>query len=137
MWDEAQKDVGYRSLQWGGYLCIPNYLENETKTGETLEVLAFYSDEVQTAFYEKLLGKQVADVPDDSQMLSIVWDSVCTDFGQTFSGECPGLLYMLPYVTYEGSGFELASYAQQNIGPANKSLSKFMKKVEKVIASSN
>ena len=131
MWDEAQKDVGYRHLQWGGYLCIPNYLDNEVKTGETLEVLSFYSADTQTAFYEKLLGKQVADVPDDSQMLSIIWDTVCTDFGQTFSGECPGLLYMLPHVTYKDSGYELASYVQQNVGAANKSLSKFMKSVEK------
>ncbi|MBQ8407988.1 MAG: hypothetical protein IJY39_03910 [Clostridia bacterium] len=132
MWDEAQKDVGYRHLQWGGYLCIPNYLANENITGETLEVLSFYSKDVQTAFYEKLLGKQVADVPDDSQMLSIVWDTVCTDFGQTFSGECPGFLYMLPHVTWPESGQELASFVKQYESSANKSLSKFLKKMEKI-----
>ena len=70
-------------------------------------------------------------------MLSIVWDSVCTDFGQTFSGECPGLLYMLPHVTYAQSGYQLASYVQANFGSANKTLSKFTKKIEKVIAEAN
>ena len=136
MWDEAQKDVGYRHLQWGGYLCIPNYLENEVKTGETLEILSFYSDDVQVAFYEKLLGKQVADVPDDSQMLSIVWDTVCTDFGQTFADECPGMLYMLPHVTHP-QGYNLASYMQQHLNTDSKSLGKFIKKIEKVISNAN
>ena len=132
VWDTAQKDVGYRHLQWGGYLVLPNYLADEAMVGDTLEVLSFYSKDVQTAFYEKLLGKQVADVPDDSQMLSIVWDTVCTDIGQTFSGECPGFLYMLPHVTYPDSGHELASYVKQHETSANKSLTKFLKKMEKI-----
>ena len=132
MYDVEQKDVGYRHLQWGGYLCIPNYLANEVITGETLEVLSFYSGDVQIAFYEKLLGKQVSDVPDDSEMLSIVWDTVCTDFGQTFSGECPDLLYMLPHVTWADSGYQLASYIQGCENTCNKSLAKFLKKMDKI-----
>lgn len=137
MFDVDQKDVGYRHLQWGGYLCIPNYLADESKTADTLEVLSFYSKDVQTAFYEKLLGKQVSDVPDDSAMLSIIWDTVCTDFGQTFTDECPGFLYMLPQVTWPGDGGrELASFISTHERTANASLLKFLKKVDKIIKES-
>ena len=132
MWDEAQRDtVGYQSLQWGGYLCIPTYLENDIMVGETLEVLAFYSDEVKITFYEKMLGKQVADVPDDKQMLDIIWESVCTDFGQTFSDEAARILFILPTVTWPESGQSLASYIAGSERAGNASLEKFVKKVDK------
>jgi hypothetical protein len=121
----------YHSLQWGGYIAIPAHLEDEEMVGETLEMLAFFSDDVQVAFYQKLLGKQVADNPDDRRMLEIVWDSVCTDFGQTFEGAANDTLYMLPYVTSMTSGGELTQYYDSHTGSANMSLSKFVKKVVK------
>ena len=131
MWDTAQADVGYRSLQWGGYLCIPNYLGNEEMVGETLEVLSFYSEPVMITFYEKMLGKQVADVPEDRAMLDIVWKSVCTDFGQTFTDEC-GTLYLLPYVTWPGDeGKELVSYVKGLENSSNKKIKKFIAIVTK------
>ena len=121
----------YHSLQWGGYLALPAYMENEQMIGETIEMLSYFSSGVNTAFYEKLLGKQVADNPDDRRMLEIVWDSVCTDFGQTFEGASEDMLYMLPYVTYSNSGYELTAYYDGHAGSANRSLINFVKKVEK------
>jgi len=121
----------YHSLQWGGYLAIPAYLEDEEMVGETIEMLAYFSEDVQVAFYQKLLGKQVADNPDDRRMLEIVWDSVCTDFGQTFEGASNYMLYMLPYVTSATSGQELTNYYDSNAGSANRSLENFVKRVIK------
>ena len=121
----------YHSLQWGGYLAIPAYLENEEMVGETIEMLAYFSDGVKVAFYQKLLGKQVADNPDDRRMLDIVWNSVCTDFGQTFENAAGDILYMLPYVTCSTSGYELAGYYDGKAGSANKSLENFVKRVVK------
>ncbi|MBE6684142.1 MAG: hypothetical protein E7592_00645 [Ruminococcaceae bacterium] len=121
----------YHSLQWGGYLAIPAYFEDEEMVGETIEMLAYYSDGVKVAFYQKLLGKQVADNPDDRHMLEIVWDSVCTDFGQTFENASNDMLYMLPYVTSATSGYELTSYYDSNAQSANKSLENFVKRVVK------
>lgn len=134
MYDENQKNVGYRSLQWGGYLCIPSYLRNKEMVGDTLEVLSFYSDDVMVTFYEKMLGKQAADVPDDAEMLNIIWDSVCTDFGQTYSENCGGTLYIMPYVTWPGEGGkDLASYVAGLDKSGNKAIRKFMNTVEKNI----
>ncbi|MBQ8410045.1 MAG: hypothetical protein IJY39_14390 [Clostridia bacterium] len=132
MYDEAQKDVGYRTQNWGGTLVIPSYLESPEMVGETLELLAFYSKDVTVTFYEKLLGKQVADAPNDSAMLDIIWDSVCSDIGLTYSNitfELDKNLYMLPQMTYEFGTAEPASFIKSYENSANKSLSKFMKTI--------
>ena len=130
--DENSESLGYRSLQWGGYYGVPTYQSNELKTGLTLELLAFYSKPVQTTFYEKLLGKQVSEAPDDARMLEIVWESVCSDMGQTFDGET-NVLYFLPKVTWNGTGGqELVSYHAQIESAGNTNLRNFIKVVEKV-----
>ena len=132
LFDTYQKNVGYRSLQWGGYLCVPSYVENELMVGETLEVLSFYSDDVMVTFYEKMLGKQVADVPEDAKMLDeYIWNTVTTDFGQTYGDDASGVLYFLPYVTRatEDGGKEMMSYYNSFYKNTNKSIDKFIKTV--------
>ena len=132
MYDTTQKNVGYRSLQWGGYVCVPSYVENEQMVGETLDVLAFYSDDVRITFYEKVLGKQVADAPEDARMLDeYIWKNVCTDLAQCYSDKCSGVLYFLPYVTRttEDGGKELASYYSSFASGATKSIQKFAQQV--------
>jgi hypothetical protein len=130
MFDESQKDIGYRSLQWGGYQCIPSYVDDFNMVGDTLEVLSFYSEDVKTAYYQKLLGKQIADNPDDRRMLEIIWDSVCTDFGQTFDEICGNPLYMLPFTTMAGQQ-SLAQFSDARTKGGNTSIDKFFRKVSK------
>lgn len=131
-YDDSSKSLGYRSLQWGGNYGIPNYLRNEIMVGETLELFAFFSKPVQTTFYEKVLGKQVSEAPDDARMLDIVWSSVCSDMGQTFDGKT-ALLYLLPKVTWNGNGGqELVSYYATLQSAGNKNLAEFVQKVKKV-----
>ena len=119
----------YRSLQWGGYLAIPSYLENSDMAGETLEMLSFFSEDVKTAYYQKLLGKQIADNPDDRRMLEIIWDSVCTDFGQTFEETCGNPLYMLPQVT--SGSISLTQFYEGRTNGGNSEISKLLRKVDK------
>ena len=127
MYDEDQKDVGYRSLQWGGYTCVPAYVNNPSMVGDTIEMLAFYSDNVNEAFYEKLLGKQVAESPVDKKMLEIVWDGICTDFAQTYFGAISStqILYMLPELVKPERTANLSSY----IASAEKTVNKLLKKL--------
>jgi hypothetical protein len=134
MYDTNQKDVGYRSLQWGGYIAVPNYLSNPQMAGETLELLSFYSDDVTDVFYQKLLGKQVADSPQDKQMLDIVWDGVCSDFGQTYSSVVSNanLLYIIPELTYESSTQNIASFMARVDKTANKLFRQFVTEVSKM-----
>ncbi len=135
MYDEAQKDVGYRSLQWGGYLCVPSYMgegNRPTMIGETIEMMTYYSDEVATAYYEKLLGKQVAEAPDDRRMLQVVWDSVCSDMGQTYFSvvQDTNILYILPSVTKADSTENLSSFVAKVDSKIKKSFKTFVKKTQ-------
>jgi hypothetical protein len=127
MYDEAQKNVGYRSLQWGGYTCVPSYVTNLTMVGDTVEMLAFYSDGVNDAFYEKLLGKQVAESPVDKKMLEIVWDGICTDYAQTYYSAISDtrVLYMFSDLTQLNSTKNLSSY----IASTEKTVNKLLKKM--------
>ena len=134
MYNEAQKE--YRSLQWGGYICVPAYMgegDRPQMIGETLEMLSYYSDEVNTAFYEKMLGKQVADMPEDKKMLDIVWDSVCSELALTYYSvikDSNEYLYCLSKLTEEGTNANLSSYVAGCQTSINNKLKKFFKSVK-------
>lgn len=133
IWDTDQKDVGYRHLEWSGYITVPAYAPDFQMLGETLELLAFYSDDVKTAYYEKVLGKQISDLPDDREMLTIVWDSLCSDFAQPYCQHfgSSSFLFMLANVTEANSDGNIASYVAGLERSTNSSIAKFVQKVEK------
>lgn len=133
MYDEAQKDVGYRTLQWGGYITIPSYVEDPQMVGDTIEVMSFYSQDVNYTFYEKILGKQASESPDDTKMLEIVWDGIGTDFTQTFYSIYmdSNLFHIIPYVTFPDRTDNLASFIARVERSVNKQISKFITLVEK------
>ena len=127
LYDKDQED--YKSLQWGGFLCVPAYLRNEMMAGETLEVMSYYSDGVREAFFEKMLGAQAFDSPEDARMLEEhVWKNLCTDFGQVYGDEANSVLYFLPYVTrpVEDGGKEMMSYYASFSKSSNKSIYQFV-----------
>ena len=132
MFDEAQKDIGYRHLQWGGYLCMPSYTANLEMCAETLEMLAFFSEDVNVTFYEKLLGKQVADAPLDSKMLDLVWNTLWPEFAQAYDDVSGGWLYMIPELTHVGATVQLASYVKSKETSSNKAIGKFLTLVQKM-----
>lgn len=134
MYDEAQKDVGYRSFNYDGFITFPSFMRNENMSVESIEMLSFFSDPVQTAYYEKQLGKQASDTPDDSAMLQLVWDGICTDFGLAYSYISQSLdtnLYMLPTLTNANTSYSIASYVKSYEGSANKAIDKWMKMYDK------
>ena len=134
MYDLNQAPVGYKSLQWGGYIGVLSYLKNPIMVGETLELLSFYSENVKITFYEKLLGKQVADMPDDAAMLDIIWDSVTTDVGQTFitaSGTgSTGVCYTVPELMWPSSTKNLASFIKGKENSINEGFKKFLDNIK-------
>ena len=134
MFDLDQASVGYKSLQWGGYIGVVSYQKNPIKVAETLEMLAFYSKNVKITFYQKLLGKQVADMPDDAAMLDIIWDSVSTDVGQTFAGagtsSTSGICYTVPELMWPSSTHNLASYIKSKENSINAGFRKFLEGID-------
>jgi len=127
LWDTQQDN--YHHLQWGGYIAVPTYLNNEQMASETMEMLSFYSNDVKIAYYEKMLGRQIADVPEDSKMLSIIWDTVCTEFSQTYGIGSTSVLYLMADLTREDSASKPASTIAGLERSINTAISKFMKRI--------
>ena len=99
---------------------------------ETVEALAYFSTDVNITFYEKLLGKQVADAPDDKKMLDLVWDTICPEFAQAYDDVSGGWLYMVPELTWVNTTQNLASYVRGKENSAKKTLNKFLTLVIKM-----
>ena len=100
---------------------------------ESIELLSYYSSDVRMAVFDKWLGKQAADEPDDVKMLNIVWDNLYSDFGYTYSTIASALdnnLYMLPTVTKAGSDKTATSYIASYTRAANNAIAKYMKKIQ-------
>ena len=65
-------------------------------------------------------------------MLDIVWDSVCSDFGQTYYSVVQGtsLLYLVPVLTKENTTENLASFMAKVDRTSNKLFKQFLKKTK-------
>ena len=114
MWDEAQGE--YRHLSWNGYIAIPYNVDDISgaeMVGDTLEFLGYYSAPVTEAFYEKLLGAQISESPDDADMLEIVWDTQVSDYGMAYStydnAAMDTILYSLPQCVLGVNGYSTFS----------------------------
>lgn len=108
-WEEG-KD--YRHLSWNGYIAVPHNVDivsDAQMVGETLELLGYYSAPVTTAFYEKLLGAQISESPDDADMLKIVWNTQVSDYGMAYSTygskQMDTILYGLPQCVLNINGY--------------------------------
>ena len=94
--------------------------------------MSFYSKNVNTTFYEKILGKQAADSPDDTKMLEIVWDGIGTDFAQTFYGAFieTEIFHLMPQLTPETATQSVASFVGSKESAVNKKVDKFLLQVK-------
>ncbi len=124
MYDEQQ--ANYRSLSWNGVLFIPTTIQNEQMVGDVVELLAYYTAPVKTAYYEDLLGSKLAEAPDDAEMLDIIWDTQAGDVGLIVSNldGLGDLVCMVPNMCINGDTNEFASYLRSYKKVANKSLKK-------------
>ena len=125
----------YRSLQWGGYICIPAYVNDKNMTGDTLELLCAYSTEVNREFFEEMLGRELSDNSHEAATVEIIKDSLSADFGLAFSEKSEDLAYALIYATHPGEeGKPLKSqYSDATINAISRRISTFVKGIAKNI----
>ena len=124
LWDSNQEK--YQTLNWNGVLGIPTTIKDEDMVGDVIELLAWYSEPVTTAFYETLLGAKVADAPEDVEMLQLVWDGQVSDIGLVFSSsstQMDCILYAIPHHV-SASKPAYATYYKQNQRSAERLLNK-------------
>ena len=123
MYDEAQGE--YRSLSWNGVLFVPTTIRDRNMVGEVIELLAYYTGPVKTAYYEDLLGSKLAEAPEDAEMLEIIWNSQAGDVGLIVSNldGLGDLVCMVPNLCIEGGVNQYSSYLKKYSKVANRKLS--------------
>jgi ABC-type glycerol-3-phosphate transport system substrate-binding protein len=123
MYDERQSN--YRSLSWNGVLMVPNSIKNHAMVGDVIEMLAYYTSPVKTAYFEDLLGSKLSEAPEDSEMLDVIWNSQVADVAMVTADQkgVHDLLYMFPLLCRDGIG-KFASHLKANTKLANRSLDK-------------
>ena len=123
MYDEQQD--AYMSLSHNGNLMVPSTIRNVEMVGETLELLAYYTAPVKTAYFEDLLGSKLAEAPEDADMLEIIWESQVSDAGvitSNIASDAVGnLLYIIPNMCRDGVG-TYSSYLAKRVKLANRGL---------------
>ncbi len=126
MYDEQQD--GYKNLNWNGNIMVPSSIKNPDMVGETIELMAYYTAPVKTAYFEDLLGSKLAEAPEDAEMLDIIWGSIVSDAGvitsNLSSNTLDHYLYLVPNVVRDGVG-TYASYHKSKIKAANRALENF------------
>ena len=126
MYDTQQK--AYKSLSHNGNLMVPSTIQNVKMVGETLELLAYYTAPVKTAYFEDLLGSKLAEAPEDADMLEVIWESQISDAGvltSNIANDAVGnLLYIIPNMCRDGVG-TYSSYLAKRLKPANRGLENF------------
>ncbi len=121
LYDDKQAD--YRSLSWNGVLFIPDAIKNAKMVGDVIEMMAYYTAPVKTAYFEDLLGSKLAEAPDDAEMLDVIWDSQVADVAMA-TADISGMgniLYMVPQLCRDGIQ-KYASYLKSNTKSADRAL---------------
>lgn len=131
-YDEAQAE--YRSLDWGGLMCVPTTVVNKEMTGAVIELLAYYSkDEVIPTYYGDILTGKLARDEDAAKMMDLLFDTICYEVGGNYFGFDAGfsnLFFCLPRLALEKKSADFASWYDKNEKVANKTLDKFYESLD-------
>lgn len=132
LYEEKQAD--YRSFSWNGVLMVPSVFQNgdPSMVSDTVELLAYYTAPVKTAFYEDLLGTKLAEAPEDAEMLEIIWTTQVTDVGMVTAdvGKMTDLLYMAPMLCRDGVQ-TYSSFLKARVKTTNRALDKLFNPEER------
>ena len=118
------KQESYKTLSWNGMMVIPSTIKKTDMVGEVVELLAYYTGPVKTAYYEDLLGAKISEAPEDAEMLEMIWDSMVSDVGIITCNCCTQmdkLVYMIPQMC-EANKNTRASYLRTNVKRAQDKL---------------
>ena len=69
-----------QNFDWAGYFCIPTSVEDQTLSGEVVELLSYYGETmIKREFYGVLLGNRAAEELQDQEMLELIFDNLVAD----------------------------------------------------------
>ena len=126
-WDETQKE--YRSMDFGGLMCVPTTIGDPEMVGAVMELLAWDSENnVVPTYYNTLLEGKFAQDETAASMLRLIFDSICYEVGGNyfgFSGGFNNLFYAVSNVAFRNNSSDFASFYAKNEKSANKTIETF------------
>ena len=133
-WDETQKE--YRSMDFGGLMCVPTTISDPEMVGAVLELLAWDSENnVVPTYYNTLLEGKFAQDKTAASMLRLIFDSICYEVGGNyfgFSAGCGDLFFAVSNVAFRNNSSDFASYYAKNEKSANKTIETFYEALDAV-----
>ncbi len=129
MFSTAQADIGYRHLNFAGYITVPSYSEEYTVIGESLDLLNYWGNDVLSGSWKMKMSRS----EEDMEMLNLIFNSLCTDFALAYSDGYSGLnslLNLVPTVTDPATGGSPASFYRMNEAGAAAAIQDLLEKVK-------
>ncbi len=109
-YDEAQEN--YKTLDWGGLMCVPSAISNPKLVGAVLELLAFESEkEVIPTYYNTVLDGQLAQDPESVKMLDILFETICYEPALNYWGLDGAMLKLCFGLAHEAVNKENANFS--------------------------
>lgn len=133
-WDETQKE--YRSMDFGGLMCVPTTITDPDMVGAVMELLAWDSENnVIPTYYHTLLEGKFAQDETAASMLRLIFDSICYEVGGNYFGFSSGfndLFYAVSNVAFRNNSSDFASYYAKKEKSAIKTIESFYEALDTV-----
>ncbi len=109
-YDEAQEN--YKTLDWGGLMCVPSVITDPEMVGAVIELLAFKAqEEVIPAYYDLVLDGQLSQDPQSSKMLDVIFDTICYEPGMNYWGLSSPFMQLLFVLSHHAIWKENGNFA--------------------------
>ena len=98
-----QTGMTAKNQDWSGYFVVPATVADPTLSGEVIELLSYYGEtKIRYEFYDVLLGLQASRVPQDQEMLEIIFDNLVADPALAFlnkgAEDLSFIFYVVPFM---------------------------------------
>ena len=102
-----EKGMTSQNQDWSGFFVIPTTVTDKTLSGEVVELFSYFGEtEIKYEFYDVLLGLRASRVPQDAEMLELIFDNLMVDPALAFlnkgDGDLSYIFYIVPFMIRDG-----------------------------------
>ena len=106
-----------KNQDWSGYFVIPATVTDLQLSGEVVELLSYYGEtKIRYEFYDVLLGLRASKVPQDQEMLELIFDNLMADPALAFLNkgdeDLSYIYYAVPFMIRDGEKAMKSWYAK-------------------------
>ena len=115
-----------QNQDWAGYFVIPATVQDQQMCGEVVELFSYYGETViKHEFYDVLLGLRASKMPQDQEMLELIFDNLMVEpvlaFLNKGDADLSYIFYVIPFMIRDGQK-AMASWYAKYYGPAKEQL---------------